>query len=150
MKLLVLNQTEIERLLPMPDCIEVMTQALIALAQGQVHLPLRMVVRPPEAAGVMALMPAHMAGESAALGVKVINVFNGNPAKGKDSHQGGCSSMLDGDLVDECFDTAIRPQRFRCATGGRSGIDPSTGPLAFGSDDVRSFDQTGADRQSQL
>jgi ornithine cyclodeaminase len=36
----------------------------------------------------MALMPAHVAGESAALGVKVINVFNGNPAKGKDSHQG--------------------------------------------------------------
>jgi len=72
----------------MHDCIKVMTQALIALAKGQVHLPLRMVVQPPEAAGVMALMPAHIAGESAALGVKVINVFNGNPAKGKDSHQG--------------------------------------------------------------
>ncbi len=88
MKLLVLNQSEIEQLLPMRDCIEVMTQALIALAQGQVHLPLRLVVRPPEAAGVMALMPAYVAGESAAMGVKVINVFNGNPAKGKDSHQG--------------------------------------------------------------
>jgi ornithine cyclodeaminase len=47
-----------------------------------------MVMRPPEAAGVMALMPAYVAGESAALGVKVINVFNGNPAQGKDSHQG--------------------------------------------------------------
>ncbi len=88
MSLLMLNQTEIEQLLPMPHCIEVMTQALIALAKGQVHLPLRMVVRPPEAAGVMALMPAYVAGDSAALGVKVINVFNGNPAKGKDSHQG--------------------------------------------------------------
>ena len=88
MKLLVLNQTEIEQLLPMHDCIEVMTQALKALAQGQVHLPLRMVVRPPDAAGVMALMPAHIAGENATLGVKVINVFNGNPAQGKDSHQG--------------------------------------------------------------
>ena len=88
MKLLVLNQSEIEHLLPMQDCIDVMTQALIALAKGQVHLPLRMVVRPPEAVGVMALMPAHIAGGNAALGVKVINVFNGNPAKGKDSHQG--------------------------------------------------------------
>ncbi len=88
MKLLVLNQTEVEQLLPMHECITVMTDALIALAKGQVHLPLRMVVRPPEAPGVMAVMPAHVAGESAALGVKVICVFNGNPAKGKDSHQG--------------------------------------------------------------
>ncbi len=88
MKILVLNQSEIEQLLPMHECITVMTDALLALAKGQVHLPLRMVVHPPEAAGVMALMPAYVAGESAALGVKVINVFNGNPAKGKDSHQG--------------------------------------------------------------
>jgi ornithine cyclodeaminase len=88
MKLLVLNQSEIEQLLPMHDCITVMTDALTALANSQVHLPLRMVVRPPKAAGVMALMPAHVAGDNAALGVKVINVFNGNPAKGKDSHQG--------------------------------------------------------------
>jgi ornithine cyclodeaminase len=88
MKLLVLNQSEIEQLLPMHECITVMADALMALANGQVHLPLRMVVRPPEAAGVMALMPAHVAGDSAALGVKVINVFNGNPAKSKDSHQG--------------------------------------------------------------
>jgi ornithine cyclodeaminase len=88
MKLLVLNQSEIEQVLPMQACIEVMTQAMMALAKGQVHLPLRMVVRLPEAAGVMALMPAYLAGESAALGVKVINVFNGNPAEGKDSHQG--------------------------------------------------------------
>jgi ornithine cyclodeaminase len=88
MRLLVLNQTEIQLLLPMHECITVMADALMALAQGQVHLPLRMVMRPPEAAGVMALMPAYVAGESAALGVKVINVFNGNPAQGKDSHQG--------------------------------------------------------------
>ncbi len=88
MNLLVLNQSEIERLLPMHDCITVMADALLALAKGQVHLPLRMVMQPPEAAGVMALMPTHVAGESAALGVKVICVFNGNPAQGKDSHQG--------------------------------------------------------------
>ncbi len=88
MKLLVLKQSEIEQLLPMHECITVMTDALLAVAKGQVYLPLRMVVRPPEAAGVMALMPAHIAGENVALGVKVINVFNGNPARGKDSHQG--------------------------------------------------------------
>ena len=44
MKLLVLNQSAIEHLLPMHDCITVMADALMALAKGQVHLPLRMEV----------------------------------------------------------------------------------------------------------
>ena len=88
MKILIVNQTEVERLLPMQVCIDVMSDALIALAKGQVYLPLRMIVRPSDAAGLMALMPAYISGERAAYGVKVIGVFPGNPAKGKDSHQG--------------------------------------------------------------
>lgn len=88
MKLLVLNGLEIEQLLPMSECIDVMAEALMALAKGQVHLPLRMVVRPPDAAGLMGLMPAYISGEHAAYGLKAICVFPGNPAKGKDAHQG--------------------------------------------------------------
>ena len=88
MKILIVSQAEVERLLPMQICIDVMSDALIALAKGQVHLPLRVVVRPSEAAGLMALMPTYISGERAAYGVKVIGVFPGNPAKGKDSHQG--------------------------------------------------------------
>jgi ornithine cyclodeaminase len=88
MPLLILNHTEIERLLPMSECIVVMSDALMALAKGQVHLPLRMIVRPPEAAGLLGLMPAYVAGEHAAYGVKTVCVFPGNPAKGKDAHQG--------------------------------------------------------------
>jgi ornithine cyclodeaminase/alanine dehydrogenase-like protein (mu-crystallin family) len=89
MKILIVNHAEVERLLPMQACIEVMSDALMALAKGQVHLPLRVVVRPSDAAGVMALMPAYISGEQPVYGVKVIGVFAGNPAKGKDSHQGG-------------------------------------------------------------
>jgi ornithine cyclodeaminase/alanine dehydrogenase-like protein (mu-crystallin family) len=113
MKLLILNQDEVERLLPMADCITVMTDALMALAKGQVHLPLRMVVRPPEAAGLMALMPAYVSGEHAAFGVKLIGVFNGNPALGKDSHQGAVL-LLSGEtgeplaLMNASAITAIR------------------------------------------
>lgn len=72
----------------MRECIEVMAEALRALARGKVHLPLRMVVRPPEAAGLMALMPAYQAGENAAFGLKTICVFPKNPKLGKDAHQG--------------------------------------------------------------
>ena len=88
MKILIVSQAEVERLLPMQICIDVMSDALIALAKGQIYLPLRMIVRPSDAAGLMALMPAYISGERAAYGVKVIGVFPDNPAKGKDSHQG--------------------------------------------------------------
>lgn len=88
MKILILNHRDVETLLPMPACIEVMAEALSALARGQVHQPLRTIVRPPGAAGLMGLMPAYQAGERAAFGLKAVCVFPGNPARGKDAHQG--------------------------------------------------------------
>ena len=72
----------------MQNCIEVIADAFIALQQGRVHLPLRMTVRPPDAKGLLGLMPAYQSGDRAAFGIKLIGVFNGNPALGKDSHQG--------------------------------------------------------------
>src|SRR5262249_27272049 len=89
MSILLLTNSEIERLLPMPDCIEVMTEMLISLARGAVHQPLRMIVQPPEAAGLLALMPAYISRPMPAYGLKAIGVFPGNPARGKDAHQGG-------------------------------------------------------------
>jgi ornithine cyclodeaminase len=88
MKILVLSHDEVVTLLPMGDCIAIMREALIALATGKVHQPLRTIIRPPDAAGLMGLMPAYMSGERAAFGLKAICIFPGNPAKGKDSHQG--------------------------------------------------------------
>jgi ornithine cyclodeaminase len=89
MSLLVLTQQDVEQLLPMDACIEVMAEALGAVARGDAHQPLRMVMQPPKASGLMAMMPAHLAGPRAALGLKAICVFHGNSAKGKDTHQGG-------------------------------------------------------------
>src|SRR5438876_4139371 len=45
--------------------------------------------RPPEAKGVMALMPTYRAGKQPLFGLKAICVFSGNAAIGKDAHQGG-------------------------------------------------------------
>ena len=89
MNLLILNATEVKQLLPMAACIDLMAEALAALAREQVHQPLRMVVRPPDAAGLMGLMPAYLSGSRPAFGLKAICVFPGNPARGKDAHQGG-------------------------------------------------------------
>ncbi|HYJ84502.1 MAG TPA: ornithine cyclodeaminase family protein [Pyrinomonadaceae bacterium] len=89
MKTLVLSHDEVVELLPIKECIAVMRDALIALAAGKVHQPLRTIIRPPDAAGVMGLMPSYMARDHAAFGLKAICVMPGNPAKGKDAHQGG-------------------------------------------------------------
>jgi ornithine cyclodeaminase/alanine dehydrogenase-like protein (mu-crystallin family) len=66
----------------------VMERCLIALAAGSIHNPLRMIVRPPGASGLLGLMPAYLGGDEAVFGVKAVCVFPGNPAIGKDAHQG--------------------------------------------------------------
>ena len=89
MKILVLDSLQIRELLPMRDCIELMADALSALARGEVFQPLRTIIRPPEARGLLGFMPAYRSGEHGAFGMKAICVFPGNPAVGKDAHQGG-------------------------------------------------------------
>ena len=87
-KILVLSAVEVEQLLQMQDCIEVMAEALSTLARGDVHQPLRTVLRPQSAVGIMALMPAYRRGLEPAFGLKTICVFPENPTRGKDAHQG--------------------------------------------------------------
>ena len=72
----------------MPECIELMSDALASLERGEVFQPLRTIIRPPDARGLLGLMPAYRQGEPGAFGLKAICVFPGNPALGKDAHQG--------------------------------------------------------------
>jgi ornithine cyclodeaminase len=88
MKILILDSPQIRELLPMTDCIELMADALSALARDQVHQPLRTIIRPPNARGFLGLMSAYRGGERGAFGLKAICVFPDNPAQGKDAHQG--------------------------------------------------------------
>ena len=84
----ILNHGEVTRLMPVADCIGIMAKALAALSKGQVHMPMRTMVRPPDGSGIMYLMPAYMSGERAAYGLKVIGIFPDNYLVGKESHQG--------------------------------------------------------------
>jgi ornithine cyclodeaminase len=110
---LILNQREVESLLSMAECIPLMAAALRSLARGEMAQPLRMVISPPGAKGMLALMPAHQSGEPAAYGVKVIGIFPDNPAKGLDAHQGSVM-LLSGEtgelmaLMNASAITAIR------------------------------------------
>ena len=86
--MLILSGAEVRRLLSYPECIEAMRTVLIASARGDADQPLRTVLRPAGAAGLMALMPSYLRGESGAYGLKAICVTPANPAAGLDAHQG--------------------------------------------------------------
>lgn len=89
MRILILSAADIRRLVTYAECADAIRGALVARAQGQVHQPMRTVIRPPQGAGgLMALMPAYIrAAGQAAYSLKAICVFPGNPA-GLDQHQG--------------------------------------------------------------
>ena len=113
MPLLVLSHTDVEAALPMAACIEAMRDALATLARGDAHNPLRFVVRPPQASGLLGLMPAHRAGPHAGYGLKAVVVEPANPARGLDAHQGGVLLFDDATgvptaLVNASAITAIR------------------------------------------
>jgi ornithine cyclodeaminase len=113
MKILVVSHAEVEQLLPMSECIAVMEAALAALARGEMYQPLRQVIIPENAGGVLAMMPAYRSGPEAVYGLKAICVFPKNPELGKDAHQGGVF-LFRGDtgeplaLVNASAITAIR------------------------------------------
>jgi ornithine cyclodeaminase len=87
MKVLLVTQSEVPQLLPMVECIEAMAQALVAVAKGEVVLPLRQVTMLPANQGALATMPA-IAPSLGGIGVKIITVFPGNHGTAFDSHQG--------------------------------------------------------------
>jgi ornithine cyclodeaminase len=113
MTVLVLNQEEVEELLDMEGCIEAMAGALASLARGDVHVPLRFVVKPEDEPSLIGLMPAHRGGESPLYSLKTVCVFPDNPKRGLDAHQ-GTVTLFDGEtgevraLMNASAITAIR------------------------------------------
>jgi ornithine cyclodeaminase/alanine dehydrogenase-like protein (mu-crystallin family) len=119
MDVLLLGHDEVNALLPMEECIALMREALVSLAEGQVYQPLRFIVRPPDAAGVMGLMPAYSSGARPAFGLKAICVFPGNPARGKDAHQGAVLlfSAESGELLSVVNASAVTTARTAAVSG---------------------------------
>lgn len=113
MKLLILSHAEVESLLSMDECIAVMEEALAALARGEVHQPLRSLVRAEGAGGLLGLMPAYRGGRSACYGLKEVCVYPENPSRGLDTHLGAVL-LHDGEtgqlqaVIDASAITAIR------------------------------------------
>lgn len=112
--MLILNAAEVQQALPMADCVEAMKRAYVALSTGEADVPLRSRLRLPEQEGTAIFMPAYVAGEgNRALAIKVVTLFNHNPAQGlplihagvlvMDAEDGRLLALLEGGSL-----TAIR------------------------------------------
>jgi ornithine cyclodeaminase/alanine dehydrogenase-like protein (mu-crystallin family) len=111
-KVLVVDQAAVGRLLPMGECMDAMEGVLGELARGETILPLRMVMRLPDGRGAFGAMPGYLAA-SRAIGIKAISVFPGNHGSELDSHQGAVL-LFEGErgrllaVMDASSITAIR------------------------------------------
>ncbi|MGH7562857.1 MAG: ornithine cyclodeaminase family protein [Gemmatimonadota bacterium] len=83
----IIPQDEVHALLPMAECVEVVEEALRALAQGDAVLPVRQAMWLQDRSGLLGLMPAHL-GPPRTMGIKVISVMPGNHGTELDAHQG--------------------------------------------------------------
>lgn len=89
--MLVLSHDDVIAALPPAECAAAMAEVLAARARGETHMPLRSIMAPPEADGLMGLMPAWRAardGRPAVFSLKAICLMPGNPTRGLDAHQG--------------------------------------------------------------
>ena len=122
MPVLILSHRDVVAALPPRACAEAMAAVLTARARGETYHPLRTVMRPPGAAGLMGLMPSWrgarrggsaQAGRGAAFALKAICIMPGNPARGLDAHQ-GTVTLFDGEtgaptaILDASAVTEIR------------------------------------------
>ena len=94
--MLILNEREVVELLDLPGCMAAMEQALVSLARGEFHLPLRPVVKPPGERHLLGLMPTYRSGERPLYALKTVAIFPDNPARGLDPHQ-GTVTLYDGE-----------------------------------------------------
>ena len=144
MQLLVLSGSAVRAVLGYAQCADAMRAVLAARARGEVFQPLRSVLKPDGATGLMALMPSYQPG--AGYGLKAICIVPGNPAAGLDSHQGIVllSSQDTGQPLAVLNASAVTEIR----TAAVSAV--STGLLARPDADVLAIVGTGVQARSHL
>jgi alanine dehydrogenase len=113
--MLVLSESDVHRLLPMPDLIDLMQSALAQFSTGHVKQPLRSVIE-VGANGFFGVMPAFVPA-IAALGTKLVTVFGGNASRGLPTHlatillldarTGQLLALLDGRYITEARTAAV-------------------------------------------
>jgi len=145
MKLRILSGLDVRRALPMRQAIEAMKSAFVQLSTGQADVPLRTALDVARHDGVTLFMPGYLAADDQ-MAVKIVSVFNDNPAKGLplihalvvvvDATTGTPAAVMDGTYL-----TALR-------TGAASGA--ATDLLAREDASVAAIFGAGAQARTQL
>lgn len=114
----ILSAEDVRQSLPMAQAIEIIKRAFAQLSTAKARVPLRVSLPVPEHNGVSLFMPAYLS-EDDQMAVKVVSVFNDNPARGLplihalvvvlDAETGAPQAVMDGAYL-----TALR-------TGAASG-----------------------------
>lgn len=119
MQIIVLDYEQVVDLLPMGECIDVMSEVLAALDRDEAFNPLRSVVKPPGAGHFLGLMPAYRAGNRPAYALKEVCIFPDNPTRGLDAHQGSVllHSAETGELMAVMNGSAITEVRTAAVSG---------------------------------
>ncbi len=141
----VLSREDVRRALPMREAVEAMKRAFAQLSQGEAVVPLRVPVPVERHHGVTLFMPGYLAADDR-MAVKIVSVFNDNPAKGLplihalvvvvDAETGAPTAVMDGTYL-----TALR-------TGAASGA--ATDLLAREGARVAAIFGAGAQGRTQL
>ena len=98
-RVLILSHTDVLASLPPDECEQAMAAVLAAHARGEAFMPLRSVMFPPGAAGLMGLMPGwrgDQGADKAVFALKAVCLIRANPARGLDAHQ-GTVTLFDGE-----------------------------------------------------
>ncbi len=78
---ILLNKKNVQDILTMPGCIEIVEEAFRQLALGTVLMPQRTAIRIPQYHGLHLGMPAYIGGELDTLALKVVTVYPDNPSQ---------------------------------------------------------------------
>ncbi len=84
--MIILSTEDVAKLLPIGEAIEIVSAAMVEVAEGNTTLPLRSII-PVGDGNFMGMMPGVMQ-EPACYGIKLVSLFPNNPKFGFSSHQG--------------------------------------------------------------
>lgn len=142
---LILSGEDVRKALPMRQAVGAIQKAFAQLSAGAADVPLRVGLQVPKHHGVTLFMPGYLAGDEQ-MAVKIVSVFNDNPAKGLplihalvvvvDAESGAPAAVMDGTYL-----TALR-------TGAASGA--ATALLARQDSHVAAIFGAGAQARTQL
>ncbi len=141
----ILSGEDVRKALPMRQAVETIQKAFAQLSTGEADVPLRTGLPVPRHNGITLIMPGYLAGDDQ-LAVKIVSVFNDNPAKGLplihavvvvvDAETGAPAAIMDGTYL-----TALR-------TGAASGA--ATNLLARQDSHTAAIFGAGAQARTQL